>query len=110
MKRILPESHTDFVFAVAAEEFGVVLCLALVALFAFIVIRMLVRAMRNDDPFTRFAAAGLRDPVRHPIGDQYGGQLASHPGQRHDAAIHFLRRVVDDIARLCNGHVAGVDA
>jgi cell division protein FtsW len=59
VKRILPESHTDFVFAVAAEEFGVVLCLALVALFAFIVIRMLIRAMRNDDPFARFAAAGL---------------------------------------------------
>jgi len=59
VKRLLPESHTDFVFAVAAEEFGVALCLALVALFAFIVIRMLVRAMRNDDPFTRFAAAGL---------------------------------------------------
>ena len=59
VKRILPESHTDFVFAVAAEEFGVVLCLALVALFAFIVIRTLIRAMRNDDPFARFAAAGL---------------------------------------------------
>jgi cell division protein FtsW len=59
VKRILPESHTDFVFAVAAEEFGVVLCLVLVALYAFIVLRSLVRAMRNDDPFTRFAAAGL---------------------------------------------------
>ena len=59
VKRILPESHTDFVFAVAAEEFGVVLCLVLVALYAFIVIRALVRAMANDDPFTRFAAAGL---------------------------------------------------
>ena len=46
-------------FAVAAEEFGVALCLVLVALFAFIVIRALARAMRNDDPFTRFAAAGL---------------------------------------------------
>jgi len=59
VKRILPESHTDFVFAVAAEEFGVVLCLVLVALYAFIVIRALVRAMRNDDLFIRFAAAGL---------------------------------------------------
>src|SRR3979411_1003781 len=58
-KRTLPDSHTDFVFAVGAEEFGIILCLALVALFAFIVIRMLLRAMRNDDPFTRFAAAGL---------------------------------------------------
>ncbi len=59
VKRLLPESHTDFVFAVAGEEFGVVLCLALVALYAFIVLRALVRAMRNEDPFTRFAAAGL---------------------------------------------------
>jgi len=59
IKRILPEGHTDFVFAVAAEEFGVVLCLILVALFAFIVIRALVKAMRNDEPFIRFAAAGL---------------------------------------------------
>jgi cell division protein FtsW len=59
VKRILPESHTDFIFAVAAEEFGVALCLVLAALFAFIVIRALLRALRNDDPFTRFAAAGL---------------------------------------------------
>ncbi len=59
IKRILPEGHTDFVFAVAAEEFGVVLCLILVALFAFIVIRALVHAMRNDDPFVRFATSGL---------------------------------------------------
>jgi cell division protein FtsW len=59
IKRILPEGHTDFVFAVAGEEFGVVLCLILVALFAFIVIRALIKAMRTDDPFIRFAAAGL---------------------------------------------------
>ncbi len=59
IKRILPEGHTDFVFAVAAEEFGIMLCLILVALFAFIVIRALIRAMRNDDPFSRFATAGL---------------------------------------------------
>jgi len=59
VKRILPEAHTDFVFAVAAEEFGVVLCLALLALVAFIVIRALAHAMRNDDPFVRFGASGL---------------------------------------------------
>ncbi len=59
VKRILPDSHTDFVFAVCAEEFGVVLCLTLVALFAFIVIRGLRHAMCNEDPFSRFAAAGL---------------------------------------------------
>jgi cell division protein FtsW len=59
VKRILPDSHTDFVFAVAAEEFGIILCLALLALFAFIVIRSLSRAYASEDLFTRFAAAGL---------------------------------------------------
>src|SRR3954466_15448747 len=59
VKRILPESHTDFVFAVAAEEFGIVLCLVLLTLFAFIVLRGLRHAIGNEDPFRRFAAAGL---------------------------------------------------
>jgi len=59
VKRVLPDSHADFVFAVAAEEFGIVLCLVLVLLFAFIVLRALGKAMRNDDPFSRFSIAGL---------------------------------------------------
>jgi cell division protein FtsW len=59
LKRILPEGHTDFVFAVAAEEFGIVLCLALLSLFAFIVIRSLRHALSDEDPFSRFAVAGL---------------------------------------------------
>ena len=59
VKRILPDSHADYPFAVAAEEFGIVLCLVLVALFAFIVIRALRHALRDEDPFSRFAMAGL---------------------------------------------------
>src|ERR1700761_592290 len=59
VKRILPDSHADFVFAVAAEEFGIVLCLALLALFSFIVIRTLSRAYASEDMFARFAASGL---------------------------------------------------
>src|SRR6201747_179303 len=58
-KRSLPDSHTDFVFAVAAEEFGIILCLVLLALFAFIVIRALSRAYATEDMFARFAASGL---------------------------------------------------
>src|ERR1700754_765677 len=58
-KRSLPDSHTDFVFAVAAEEFGIILCLVLLALFAFIVIRALMRAYASEDMFARFAASGL---------------------------------------------------
>src|ERR1700744_3798974 len=55
----LPDSNTDFVFTVAAEEFGIILCLALLALFAFIVIRALSRAYSTEDMFARFAASGL---------------------------------------------------
>jgi cell division protein FtsW len=58
-KRSLPDSHTDFVFAVAAEEFGIILCLALLALFAFVVIRALSRAYATEDIFSRFDASGL---------------------------------------------------
>ncbi|MTI45429.1 cell division protein FtsW [Roseibium hamelinense] len=59
VKRILPDSHTDFIFAVVGEEFGVVVCLLMVSVFAFIVIRGLNHASKNQDAFTRLATAGL---------------------------------------------------
>jgi cell division protein FtsW len=59
MKKILPDAHTDFVFSVAAEEFGIIFCMFLVALFAFIVVRGLSIAYREKDAFNRFAIAGL---------------------------------------------------
>ncbi|MEX2128876.1 MAG: putative peptidoglycan glycosyltransferase FtsW [Xanthobacteraceae bacterium] len=59
VKRILPDGHADFVFAVAAEEFGIVLCLILVSLFAFVVLRALFHAQRDEDPFARLAISGL---------------------------------------------------
>jgi cell division protein FtsW len=58
-KRILPDSHTDFIFAVTAEEFGILACLFILLIFAFIVVRGLFGAAKNEDPFCRFAAAGL---------------------------------------------------
>ncbi|WP_319775571.1 putative lipid II flippase FtsW [Breoghania sp.] len=59
VKRILPDSHTDFIFAVAAEEFGIILCLVLLAIIAFVVLRGLGHARREPDPFMRLATAGL---------------------------------------------------
>jgi cell division protein FtsW len=59
IKRILPDAHTDFIFAVTAEEFGVLACLVIASIFAFIVLRGLFVAARQEDPFCRFAAAGL---------------------------------------------------
>ncbi|MAW85838.1 MAG: putative lipid II flippase FtsW [Phyllobacteriaceae bacterium] len=59
IKRVLPDSHTDFVFAVAAEEFGIVLCLIILALFAFVVLRAMALALRERDDFARLAITGL---------------------------------------------------
>ena len=59
VKRILPDGHADFIFAVGAEEFGIVLCLILVALFSFVVLRALWHASREEDPFVRLAIAGI---------------------------------------------------
>lgn len=59
VKNVLPDAHTDFIFAVAGEEFGILFCIALASLFAFIVIRGLIRASRCEDAFTRVAGSGL---------------------------------------------------
>jgi cell division protein FtsW len=59
VKRILPDAHTDFIFAVAAEEFGIIICIGLVALFAMVIIRGLSDALKKEDAFVRLAAAGL---------------------------------------------------
>lgn len=58
-KRHLPDAHTDFIFAVTGEEFGILVCLGLLAVFAAIVMRGLALAQRNEDPFCRLAATGL---------------------------------------------------
>ncbi len=59
IKRIIPDSHTDFIFSVAAEEYGIILCIVIMLLFAFIVIRGLVVAMKERDAFTRLAISGI---------------------------------------------------
>jgi cell division protein FtsW len=59
MKRHVPDLHTDFIYSVGAEEYGLIFSLLLISLFAFIVIRGLYRAMKLTDPFEQVAAAGL---------------------------------------------------
>ncbi len=59
IKRHIPDAHTDFVFAVAAEEYGILVCLIIVALFAFLVARGLARALGTPDRFVQLAVSGL---------------------------------------------------
>ena len=59
IKSVLPDAHTDFIFAVVAEEYGVLACLALLALFAFIVTRALARSLVESDAFVRLSIQGL---------------------------------------------------
>lgn len=58
-KLLLPDAHTDFVFAVVAEEFGAVACLVLIAMIATVVLRPLARAADTHDDFIRYATIAL---------------------------------------------------
>ena len=58
-KLVLPDAHTDFTFAVVGEEFGLIACLLLMALFAFVVLKVLLRAKSEPDPFQALALSGL---------------------------------------------------
>ena len=59
VKEVLPDAHADFIFAVAGEEFGLVLCLIMVGLFAFVVLRGFSRVLRDNDLFVLLAVTGL---------------------------------------------------
>ena len=59
MKQFIPDSHTDFIFAVAGEEFGVIVCLFILSLFAFVVLRGLNRVREENDLFVVLAVAGI---------------------------------------------------
>jgi cell division protein FtsW len=59
IKSVLPDAHTDFIFAVIGEEYGILACLVLVALFAFIGARAFRHAWREPDAFTRLSVIGL---------------------------------------------------
>jgi cell division protein FtsW len=59
VKWSLPDAHTDFIIAVAAEEYGLICVLAIIALYATIVVRSLLRLMKERDPFIRLAGCGL---------------------------------------------------
>jgi len=58
-KKLIPDAHADYVFSAAAGEFGIIFCLALVGVIAFIVVRALLSAQRQSNLFSRLAASTL---------------------------------------------------
>ena len=59
IKYRIPEAHSDFIFAVAGEEFGLILCAVIAALFCLLTLRLLLRAASQRDRFSQLAGAGL---------------------------------------------------
>ena len=59
VKWSLPDAHTDFIIAVAAEEYGLILVLIIIALYATVVVRSFMRLIQERDTFIRLAGAGL---------------------------------------------------
>jgi cell division protein FtsW len=59
VKDVLPDAHADFVFAVAGEEFGMLICVVILSVFAFIVLRGLLRLLREQDLFVVLSCTGL---------------------------------------------------
>ena len=109
LKRQVPDVHTDFAYAGAAEEYGLIFSLLLIALFGFLVVRGLYKAMKLSDPFEQVAAGG---PLRagRPAGlHQHRRQPEPDPDQGHDASLHLLWRLLDAGDGPDHGHGAGAD-
>ena len=59
VKEVLPDAHADFIFAVAGEEFGLIMTLLILGLFFFLILRGFIRAFKETDLFVQLAVAGL---------------------------------------------------
>ncbi len=107
VKDILPDAHADFVFAVAGEEFGMLICVVILSVFAFIVMRGLLRLLREQDPVHRAVLHRAGDRLRLAGVRQHGLDAAADPDQGDDAAVHLLWRVLGDRGGAGHGHAAG---
>jgi cell division protein FtsW len=81
IKYRLPDAHTDFIFAVAGEEFGVALCILIALLFGVVTIRLLLRAAYTRDPFAQLASAGLALVIAYQAFINMGVSLSMLPAK-----------------------------
>jgi cell division protein FtsW len=59
VKEILPDAHTDFIFSVAGEEFGLLFCLLIISLYCAVIFRCLYRVYLEKDLFIILSLTGL---------------------------------------------------
>jgi cell division protein FtsW len=59
----LPEAHTDYIYSVIGEEFGLIACLAIAVIYLAIVVRVFLKLLDEEDTFTMLAAAGLTTQI-----------------------------------------------
>lgn len=59
VKKFIPDAHTDFIFAVVGEEYGIIACIIIIALFAYLIARIVKRALEEEDSFVYLALCGL---------------------------------------------------
>lgn len=79
IKQTLPDAHTDFIFAVAAEEFGLIFALAVIAVFGLLTVRLFMRARRLADRESRAVVAGLAALIGVQAGVNIAMTLALTP-------------------------------
>ena len=110
VKDVLPDAHADFVYAVAGEEFGMMVCIVILSLFAFIVLRGLLRLLKEQDLFVVLASTGLVTGFGLQAFVNMASYAASDPDQGHDLALHLLWRLLGDGGGARHGNAAGADA
>ena len=81
IKNVLPDAHTDFIFAVAGEEFGMIVCLLIVGAFAFVVLRGFARLVHEHDYFVLLATAGLLSQIGMQAAVNMGVNLRMLPAK-----------------------------
>ncbi len=59
VKKFIPDAHTDFIFAVVGEEYGILACIIIIVIFAYLITRIVKRALEEEDSFIFLALCGL---------------------------------------------------